>query len=119
MNLLSLIIKGAVRDITGIAGVNEIALYWLAPADYADDGQLSQYNVTCRHNAMENLHYLVLFPNNNHLFSSLEPFTSYNCCIEAHWTTNGVGPVNCIEQTTLEDGKLLNVAGYYNVLSIH
>ena len=39
--------------------------------------------------------------------TSLDPFTQYKCCIEPHWTTNGVGPTVCVEQMTLEDGRVV------------
>ena len=35
----------------------------------------------------------------------LKPFTSYICCVTPQWTTNGKGKTQCINFTTLQDGK--------------
>ena len=50
---------------------------------------------------------MIMFSNSQYTATSLDPFTRYKCCIEPHWTTNGVGPTVCIEQMTLEDGRVL------------
>ena len=35
----------------------------------------------------------------------LKPFTSYICCVIPQWTTNGTGKTQCINFTTLQNGK--------------
>ena len=35
----------------------------------------------------------------------LNPYTSYICCVTPLWATNGIGKNQCINFTTLQDGK--------------
>ena len=61
---------------------------------------------------------MIMFSNYRYTATSLDPFTQYKCCIEPHWTTNGVGPTVCIEQMTLEDGIGTTINNYAQVIII-
>ena len=77
---------------------------WNPPLQYMQYGSFDGYIVMCNifntntiiaSNITQTLDFYVIF---------LKPFTSYICCV-THWTTNGAGKIQCINFTTLQDGK--------------
>ena len=89
--------------------MNTVTLIWLPPTNYLNDGEFSGYNITCSSSPNNETAIMIMFSNSQYTATSLDPFTQYKCCIEPHWTTNGVGPTVCIEQMTLEDGRLIAI----------
>ena len=78
---------------------------WKPPFQYMQYGRFDGYIVMCNilntnniitSNITQKLNVSVIF---------LKPFTSYICCIIPQWTTNGIGKTECINFTTLQDGK--------------
>ena len=57
---------------------------------------ISNTNTIVTLNITQKLNTTVLF---------LKPFTSYICCVTPQWTTIGTGKTECINFTTLQDGK--------------
>ena len=78
---------------------------WNPPFQYMQYGSFNGYIVMCNilntntiitSNITQKLNVSVIF---------LKPFTSYICCVTPQWTTNEIGKTQCINFTTLEDGK--------------
>ena len=106
------ILLGGINEVFGIPETHAITLIWLPPADYLRDGEFSGYNITCSSSPDNETISMIMSSNSHYTATSLDPFTQYKCCIEPHWTTNGVGPTVCIEQMTLEDGRNNNYPVY-------
>ena len=78
---------------------------WNPPFQYMQYGSFDGYIVMCNisntntiitSDTTQTLNITVLF---------LKPYTSYICCVTPQWTTNGTGKTECINFTTLQDGK--------------
>ena len=78
---------------------------WNPPFQYMQNGSFDGYIVMCN---ISNTNTIITSNITQKLNASLiflKPFTSYICCITPQWTTNGTGKNQCINFTTLEDGK--------------
>ena len=78
---------------------------WNSPHQYMQYGSFDGYIVMCN---ISNTNTIIT-SNITQIFNIsvifLKPFTSYICCVTPQWTTNGIGKSQCINFTTLEDGK--------------
>lgn len=92
---------GGVNDFTSTAGTNTLHLSWSPPTNHSSNGTLTGYNITC-YEASKMKFFAV---GTNFTVSALTPFTTYVCCVEPHWYDLGTGPLLCIENTTMENGK--------------
>ena len=90
--------------VTGLSSTHCI-ITWNPPFQYIQYGRFHSYIVMCNisntktiitSNTTEKLNVSVKY---------LKPFTSYVCCVTPQWITNGLGKSQCINLTTLEDGK--------------
>ena len=78
---------------------------WNPPFQYMQYGSFDGYIVLCN---ISNTNTIVTSKITHELNVSvllLKPFTSYVCCVTPQWTTNGIGSTQCINFTTLQDGK--------------
>ena len=78
---------------------------WNPPFQYIQYGSFDGYIVMCNisntntiitSDTTQELNITILF---------LKPYTSYICCVTPQWTTNEKGKIQCIDFTTLQDGK--------------
>ena len=84
-----------------------MTLSWDPPVADLRNGTIQSYNILC--SSDDHLEFSLQQINTASVRSvsmtSLNPFTSYRCCI-ATSTTNGNGPYRCEYGITLEDGKI-------------
>ena len=97
---------GAIQDMTSSQlSSTHCIIKWNPPFQYTQYGSFDGYIVICNisitniivtSNITQKLNTTVLF---------LKPYTPYICCVTPQWTTNGTGKTQCINFTTLQDGK--------------
>ena len=97
---------GGVQGLHLNSGKRSIALFWLPPSNFIEDGALIKYHVTCHaKRAADRVNEnMVPFPTASHVFASLTPYTNYTCCVMPYWDNNGAGQQTCVEGATREDG---------------
>ena len=80
---------------------------WEAPHLDDADGDLLYFSVSCNNenpSMMTTENPSIMTTEYSVSFPSLQPFTTYTCCVVAT-TTVGVSASSCLTQTTLEDSK--------------
>ena len=78
---------------------------WNPPFQYMQYGSVNGYIVMCNISNINTIITLNITQKWNVSLIFLTPFTSYICCVTPQWTTNGIGKKQCINFTTLQDGK--------------
>ena len=82
-----------------------VSLNWSPPTKYSDDGSFIGYNVTCNLTNKEQVLTNFVTYERWTTSNSLLPFTNYTCCVIPYWIGDN-GTLNCINITTLEEGKI-------------
>ena len=80
-------------------------LTWNPPFQYIQYGSFHGYIVMCNISITNSVIESTTTQKLNVSVIFLKPFTSYICCVTPQWTTNGKGKTQCINFTTLQDGK--------------
>ena len=78
---------------------------WNSPLQYMQYGSFDGYIVMCNISNTNTIITSDITQTLNISLIFLKPFTSYICCVTPQWTTNGRGKTQCIDFTTLQDGK--------------
>ena len=78
---------------------------WNPPFQYTQYGSFNGYIVMCNMSNTSTIITSNITQKLNVSVTSLKPFSSYICCVTPQWTTNGTGKTQCINFTTLQDGK--------------
>ena len=78
---------------------------WNPPFQYMQYGSFDGYILMCNISNTNTIITSNITQKLNISVISLKPFTLYICCVTPQWTTNGMGKRQCINFTTLEDGK--------------
>ena len=105
INNIFIQIQGPVSNLTIIPNTRNVSLYWFPPTNYSDDGSFIGYNVTCNLTNKEQVVNNFVKYENWTTSNSLHPFTNYTCCVITYWVGDS-GPLNCINITTLQEGKI-------------
>ena len=78
---------------------------WNPPFQYMQYGSFDGYIVMCNISDTNTTITLNITQKLNISVMSLKPFSFYICCVTPQWTNNGTGKNQCINFTTLQDGK--------------
>ena len=78
---------------------------WNPPFQYMQYGSFDGYIVMCNNSNTNAIITSNFTQKLNASLIFLKPFISYIYCVTPQWTTNGIGKIQCINFTTLEDGK--------------
>ena len=77
----------------------------MLPVDYEDDGNFTGLSIICtKKEEQYSIQSVIIGAQTNSTMHSLTPFTNYTCCITPEWGLD-IGPTNCTESMTMEDGK--------------
>ena len=98
-------IQGPVSNLTIMPNTRNVSLNWSPPTNYSDDGSFIGYNVTCNLTNKEQVLTNFVTYEKWTTSNSLLPFANYTCCVIPYWIGDN-GPLNCINITTLQEGKI-------------
>ena len=103
---LYLFCAGAVQDIifSQLTSTHCI-ITWNPPFQYMQYESFDGYIVMCNISNTNTIITSNTTQKLNTTILSLKPYTPYICCVTPQWTTNGIGKTQCINFTTLQDGK--------------